>query len=178
MPQPSVVAAPSNADHDERIAWIRRQLSVEQFLFHEARLLDERRFEEWEALWTDDGVYWVPAQDDDYDPNTRVSIIFDDRETLAKRVRRLAGPDSHAEQPPPRTRRVISNVEIANGDDPGTLVVESNFVVVSYRREHQDTWAGRTTHHLRVAGDQHEISFKKVVLVNCDSFLTHLPFLP
>ena len=43
--------------------------AVEQFLYREARLMDESRYEEWEALWADDGVYWVPCNDDDTDPN-------------------------------------------------------------------------------------------------------------
>ena len=63
--------------------------SVEQFLFREARLADESDYDGWEALWTDDGVYWIPANGDDIDPATQMSIIFDNRSRVALRVRQL-----------------------------------------------------------------------------------------
>jgi benzoate/toluate 1,2-dioxygenase beta subunit len=151
--------------------------SVEAFVYREARLLDERRFREWEHLWTDRALYWVPAEHDDYDPGERVSLIYDDRATLAKRVERLTGPDSHSEQPAPHTRRIVSNIEIEDGDGP-EVVVASNFMALCYRRDRQETWGGRTTHHLVPEGDSFLISYKKVMLVNCSAFLTHLPFLP
>ena len=59
---------------------------VEQFIYREARLRDEHRYDEWEALWTDDGVYWVPANGDDTDPTTQMSILFDNRPRIATRV--------------------------------------------------------------------------------------------
>ena len=62
---------------------------VERFLFLEARLMDEHRYKEWLALWTDDGVYWVPCNDDDIDPKRHVSIIYDDRERLEQGIDRL-----------------------------------------------------------------------------------------
>ncbi len=151
---------------------------IEAFLFREAALLDERRYLEWESLWADVATYWVPAEHEDYDPNERVSLIYDDRETLAKRVERLTGPDSHAEQPAPYVRRIVSNVEVIE-DGPDVAVVESNFLALSSRGEVQQTWAGRSTHHLQPTRDGgFLIASKKVVLVNCSSFLTHLPFLP
>jgi benzoate/toluate 1,2-dioxygenase subunit beta len=151
---------------------------IEAFLFREARLLDERRYLEWERLWTDDAIYWVPSEYDDYDPTTRVSLIYDDRGTLAKRIARLTGPDSHAEQPPAHVRRLVSNVEVTR-HDAEVVVVESNFIAVCARGDVQETWAGRSTHHLLPVGDgDFAIESKKVVLVNCMSVLPHLPFLP
>ena len=58
------------------------QHRVEQFLFPEARLIDERRFAEWEELWDDEGIYWVPANGDDTDPGPGVSLIYDNRSRL------------------------------------------------------------------------------------------------
>jgi benzoate/toluate 1,2-dioxygenase subunit beta len=149
---------------------------VEAFLFQEARLLDERRFRDWEALWADDAVYWVPAEHGDYDPAERVSVIYDDRRTLAKRVERLCGPDAHAEQPPASVRRLISNVEVSDGD--GDVIVESNFMAVTSRGEREGLWGGHVTHRLRRDNGDWRMSYKKVELVNCASPLTHLPFLP
>ena len=63
---------------------------VERFLFLEARLMDEHRYKEWLALWAEDGLYWVPCNDDDIDPARHVSIIYDDRARIQQRVERLA----------------------------------------------------------------------------------------
>ena len=60
----------------------------ERFLLHEARLLDEARFDDWLALFTPDAWYWVPSAPDQDNPHDTVSLIYDDR--------RLLGPD-----PPP-----------------------------------------------------------------------------
>jgi 3-phenylpropionate/cinnamic acid dioxygenase small subunit len=80
-------------------------------LFAEARLLDERRFDEWEALFTDDGTYWVPI-----DPTTEsrqgISIISDDRKRLHERVYRLTQTPVLDQNPPSRTIRFVSNVEV------------------------------------------------------------------
>jgi 3-phenylpropionate/cinnamic acid dioxygenase small subunit len=157
---------------------------VEAFLFREARLLDERRYAEWEALWTDDGVYWVPAEHGDYDPTRKVSLIFDDRPTLARRIERLTGGDNHAESPAASVCRMVSNVEVmdgtrSNGRGPaGDVVVHSTFMAATARRDTEQLWAGRCTHHLRRVDGELRIAYKRVVLVNCSSFLTHLPFLP
>ena len=156
---------------------------IEQFLFREARLLDERAFKEWESLWTDDGVYWVPAEHGDYDPSERISIIYDDRATLALRIARLTGSDAHAESPTPAACRVVSNVEIEpailTGGRAEDIGVYSVFVAVTVRRGREQFWSGRVTHHLRRAetGDL-LIAYKRVTLINCDTFLSHLPFLP
>ncbi len=64
----------------------------ERFLQHEARLLDEGKFDEWLALFTADGSYWVPSEPDQDNPHDTVSLIYDDRRLLETRVRRLASP--------------------------------------------------------------------------------------
>lgn len=63
--------------------------TVETFLFREARLADENRYDDWLSLWTEDVEYWVPANHDDYDPDEHVSIIYDNRERLQDRIARL-----------------------------------------------------------------------------------------
>lgn len=151
---------------------------VEQFLFREARLMDEHRYEEWEALWTDDGVYWVPCGRGDYDPLLNVSIIYDDRELIAARVRRMNSRFNFAQDPRSALARVVSNVEL-DGTEPGADVrVKSAFALYDARRDTVRVWAGRTTHHLRRADDgQLQMSFKKVMLVNGDQGLPNATFL-
>lgn len=151
---------------------------VEQFLFREARLMDEHRYEEWEALWTDDGVYWVPCGRGDYDPLLNVSIIYDDRELIAARVRRMNGRFNFAQDPPSALARVVSNVELDGTDPGGDVRVQSAFALYDARRDTVRVWAGRMIHHLRRAdGGQLQMSFKKVMLVNGDQGLPNATFL-
>ena len=80
---------------------------VEEFLFQEARFLDEGRFEEWLALFTETAWYWVPLAPDQDNPEDMVSIIYDDRRLLETRVRRLCSPNIHAQAPPEGLRESL-----------------------------------------------------------------------
>ena len=98
---------------------IDRLREAEQFLFHEARLADEHRYEEWERLWTDDALYWVPANGDDIDPERQMSIIYDNRSRISLRVKQLLTGKRHTQEPQSRLRRLISNVELTGEDERG-----------------------------------------------------------
>jgi 3-phenylpropionate/cinnamic acid dioxygenase small subunit len=150
--------------------------TVERFLYREARLMDEHRYREWLALWSDDGVYWVPCNDDDIDPTRQVSIIYDDRERLEQRVDRLLSGSVLAQDPKPRMRRVISNVEIEPSDG-ADMTVRSNFVLALARGGGQQLWAGRTIHVLLAHGDDFKIRRKTVLLINSDQEMPLLQFL-
>src|ERR1700761_8481122 len=91
--------------------------AVEDFLYMEARLLDNRQFEEWMDLFTDDAVYWVPAGRDDIDPSRHVSIIHDDKAAIAKRIKRLRSGFAYAQDPPSPVPRLISNGEPGPADE-------------------------------------------------------------
>lgn len=142
---------------------------IEQFLYREARLLDEHAYADWLSLWTEDGVYWVPCGAED-DPSRAVSIIYDDRSKLADRVAYLA-EGSLSARFRPVLRRVVSNVEI------GAAEVASNFVLVESRGSQQHLWGGRVFHRLRREDGAIHIAFKKVVLVNAAQPLPILQFL-
>src|SRR5471030_20246 len=102
---------------------------VESFLYREARLMDEHRYDEWLTLWAAEAsYYWVPCNDDDIDPTREVSIIYDDRERLAQRVDRLMSGSVLAQDPKPRMRRVVSNIEIETVSATA-LSVQANFVL-------------------------------------------------
>jgi benzoate/toluate 1,2-dioxygenase beta subunit len=141
---------------------------VEEFLFHEARLLDEREFEAWMALFADDGIYWIPAAPGQQDPLGEVSIAYEDRQLLDVRVRRLRHPENYADQPQARTRRVIGNVMLDEGDSVVT-VVRSNFMLVEIQNDAQRMFAGEYVHALKPAGDSFQIVQKRVDLLNCDA---------
>lgn len=150
--------------------------AIERFLYREARLMDEHRYAEWLALWTEDASYWVPCNADDIDPRHQVSIIYDDRPRLEQRIDRLISGSVLAQDPPPRMRRLISNVEIVH--EQGTeLGVQSNFILVKARGGEQQIWAGRSHHLLRRDGVDFKIARKKVLLVNADQEMPLLQFL-
>ena len=100
---------------------------IESFLYREARLMDEHRFDEWLALWSNPARYWVPCNEDDIDPTRQVSIIYDDYTRLVQRIERLKSGSVQAMDPKPRMRRLISNIEVEPGDD-GRLTIGSNFI--------------------------------------------------
>jgi 3-phenylpropionate/cinnamic acid dioxygenase small subunit len=149
---------------------------VEQFLYREACLMDEGRYEEWLSLWADDGLYWVPCNHDDIDPMRDVSIIYDDRQRLGERVDRLKSGSVLAQEPKPRMRRVVSNVEIVAHAGEETTV-RSNFILGIARFSTQQIWMGRSIHRLRESGGAFKIAHKRVLLINSDQEMPLLQFL-
>ncbi len=149
---------------------------IENFLYREARLMDEHAYDEWLSLWTEDGLYWVPCNDDDIDPQRHVSIIYDNRARLEDRIERMKSGAAYAQDPKSRLRRMVSNVEVEEGDN-GEVTVYSNFNLTELRRGRQDTFAGRTIHKLRPQGASFKIAYKKVLLVNNDEVIDNLTFL-
>src|ERR1700740_1760727 len=132
---------------------------VEEFLFYEAKLIDEHLYEEWLGLWTEDGLYWVPCNTDDADPARQAMIIYDNRARLGERIYRLTRGPAWAQQPRSRTRRLISNVEVRQNE--GGYLVESNCIIAELRRSKQDIFAARMLHTLRPAGGGFRISLNK-----------------
>jgi 3-phenylpropionate/cinnamic acid dioxygenase small subunit len=149
---------------------------VEQFLFLEARLADEHRYEEWEALWTDDGVYWVPANGDDIDPEMQMSIIYDNRSRIGLRVRQLLSGKRYTQEPRSSLRRIVGNVELVSrsGDE---LNVAANAITFESSQRGEVTWASRNEYRLRRSGGGFKIARKKVSLVNNDRAIYTMSFL-
>jgi 3-phenylpropionate/cinnamic acid dioxygenase small subunit len=156
------------------VAFDRQQ--VERFLYDEAQLMDEHRYDEWLALWTDDALYWVPTGRDDIDPKREISLIYDDRVRLQTRIARLKSGFAHAQEPKSRMRRVISNIVIEEADN-GEIVASSNFMLAELRRGKQDIFAGRTVHRLRPYNSSFKMMAKKVLLVNNAEYIDNLTFL-
>lgn len=152
---------------------------AEEFLVHEARLLDERRLEEWLTLFTADGIYWLPIQEDK-GPNEATSIIYDGPVRREERVYRLLHTIAPVEDPPHRTLHQVSNVDVEDAPEGDVLLIS-----------HQVTFAARTgvgvnemfhlparcEHRLRREGDNWRIAMKRVLLINRDHALPSLPFI-
>jgi benzoate/toluate 1,2-dioxygenase beta subunit len=150
---------------------------IENFLYREARVMDENAYEEWLSMWASDEVcYWVPSSASESDPGDQISIIYDNRTRLVARIKRLASGYAFAQDPKSRVRRVISNIEIDQAAD-GVVTTWSNFALGEFRRGGQDIFVGRTLHRLRPEGDSFKILLKKVLLINSDGYIDNLTFL-
>jgi ethylbenzene dioxygenase subunit beta len=137
---------------------------LEAFVLHEARLLDERRFTEWLALFAEDGVYWVPTLPGQASPQEALSLFHEPKALLAMRVARLEGTDVHMQSPPSRTVHHVSAIETT--DD---LVVRSALVVAEWRAGEARWFAGRVLHRLRRSAEGLRILLKRVDLIDSEA---------
>lgn len=143
---------------------------VEQFLYREARLLDEGRFYEWLELLTDDVRYWMPTRETRerregaVHGEEELALIDDDKNFLMTRVKRFDTGLAHAEQPPSRTRHFVMNVEVL--EEPGQEVeVHSNLLVFQSRHEKSENFfIGKREDRLRKVGGQWRIARRKIIL--------------
>jgi 3-phenylpropionate/cinnamic acid dioxygenase small subunit len=149
---------------------------VERFIYREARLQDEHRYADWEALWADDAVYWVPANGDDIDPETQMSIIYDNRSRIGVRVRQLMTGKRYAQEPRSAIRHLVSNVEVM-GREGAEVRAGCNVLVFESSLRGETIWAARTDYLLRDEGGGFRMARKKVALVNSDKPLYTLSFL-
>ncbi|HEX7928041.1 MAG TPA: aromatic-ring-hydroxylating dioxygenase subunit beta [bacterium] len=158
---------------------LRREL--EAFLYLEARLADESRYDEWEALITDDMHYWVPKGTADHDPSERIAYINDNRSRLATRIRQLGTGKRFSQTPPSPMRRVLSNVEVLEADDrKGEYRVAANFVlyeVVAQTTGELRIWPGRATWRLRRVAGRLCMSQKIVELVTSQLPQSNMAFI-
>ena len=142
-------------------------MTPEQFLYHEARLLDSQRYEEWLELFTEDATYWVPLEQGQKDPYETSSIIHDDRTLLELRVKQIRHPRAHARLPLARTVHQVGNVSILS-DTPSEVRVASALTVVEFRNEKQRVYGARVEHRLRRKADTFQIVHKRIDLVNSE----------
>jgi len=131
-------------------------------LEREARLLDQRRFEEWLGLYAAECVYWVPATPGAGDPRREVAVAFDDRRRLEDRIFRLRTGSAWSQTPPSRTVRLVSNVEVFEN-----LMVRSTFFVQEFRAGETRLWSGWCGYRLK----NWKIEVKQVNLIDCDQAL-------
>ncbi|PXX94617.1 benzoate 1,2-dioxygenase small subunit [Halomonas sp. LBP4] len=143
---------------------------IQAFLYREARLLDDRQWDEWLACYRQDAEFWMPAWDDDdqltRDPQSEISLIYyPNREGLEDRVYRIKTERSGASTPEPRTTHQISNIEVLKeaGDE---VELRFNWHTLSHRYKKTDGYFGSAFYTLDVSGETPLIANKKVVLNN------------
>lgn len=150
---------------------------VEQFLYAEARFADDRRYDEWEALWADEALYWVPAGPESVtNPDKSISIIYDNRSRIALRVAQLKTGKRHSQDPASNVVHLICNVEITGRDEHG-VETRAAFVAVESRIRGLTTWAGSVRHRLTTVDGRLRMSRKTVLLVNREHPVPTMSFL-
>lgn len=150
--------------------------AITQFIYREARLADEHDYDSWEALWTDDALYWVPVAGAREDPMKHVSVIYDNRNRIRTRLTQLRTGKRWAQSPASNLRRVISNIEVLEVLD-SDVVVGANFVLFEAKERFVETWAGRVTYKIRSVDGELRLVGKTVDLVNADQPLSSMGFL-
>jgi benzoate/toluate 1,2-dioxygenase beta subunit len=140
------------------------------FLYREARLLDDRQWDEWLECYSPDVEFWMPAWDDHdtltEDPHREISLIYyPSRDGLEDRVFRIKTERSSASTPEPRTAHFIANLEVL-GEDATHLDLRFNWQTLSHRYKATDTYFGTSFYRVDVSGEQPLITRKKVVLKN------------
>jgi 3-phenylpropionate/cinnamic acid dioxygenase small subunit len=149
---------------------------VSQFIYREARHQDNHEYDAWEALWTDDGVYWIPANGEAGNPEQEMSIIYDNRSRIALRVRQFHTGKRYSQSPRSPLRRVISNVEVLENDG-ADLVVTANAIVFEAHARGDTIWGSRNEYRLRREDGVLRMAGKKVVLTNNERALYSMAFL-
>ena len=159
----------SSMDLGERM---QLQYRVEQFLYAEAQILDERRYERWLELLTDDIHYWMPirrtttvrGKDLEFTRPGEMAFFDDDLEMLKRRVTKLTAPNSWAEDPPSRTRHFVSNIQLTSVRS-GDVLVTLNFQLHRSRMDsEEDCWIGARHDTLRPTGETFLLARRHVFL--------------
>ncbi len=148
------------------------QFEVEEFLKYEASLLDQRRYEEWLKLTTDDIHYWMPVRktttaadiENEFTKPGAMAYFDDDKEFLSMRIQRLLVDRAWAEDPPSRTRHMISNVRVIHCSSD-EVSVELNFHLYRTRLDsEEDRWIGRREDVLRRTDDSFMLARRHIFL--------------
>lgn len=150
-----------------------------ELLFREARFADNAQYDEWESLLTDDMEYWVPINRDDPDPESQLSLLYDNRSRVSTRIRMLKTGVRHAQVPPSPMTRLISNIEVERLTDNEYKVCSAFMLGELQIQSTKDLhwWIGRTEHVLRRVDGGLKISRKRVNLINANEAVPALAFL-
>jgi len=151
------------------------QHEIEQFLYMEAVMLDERQYAEWYTLLADDIVYWAPTRRNRLRREAKlensgpgeVALFNDNKQTLGWKVNQFLTGSHWSEDPPSRTRHCVTNVVIRSTDDPDEFQVRSNFVCYRNRLEREtDLWVGERQDRLRATGPRQWQIAERIILLD------------
>lgn len=150
-----------------------------RFVYDEARLIDEKRFDEWYELFTDDGYYWMPLTRGQLDGDDHTSLFYEDKLLLKVRIERLKSPRSFSQHQPSFCQHVLQQPAIESSDPKGAAwILRTPFVYVESQLDTQIMLAGLSRLHLVEIDGRLRIRLKKVELVNCDAALPSIQLFP
>jgi 3-phenylpropionate/cinnamic acid dioxygenase small subunit len=143
-----------------------------RFVRLEARLIDERRFEEWYELFTDDAHYWVPAVHGQKSPHTENSLAYEDKLLLRLRLERMKSPLAYSQKPASRCLHVLQEPDIERREDEkGEFLVRTPFLYTETRNDDSQRYAAVAWHTLVRLEGRLRIRLKRVDILNCDAAL-------
>jgi len=142
------------------------------FVYREARLIDEKRFEEWYELFTDDARYWMPLTRGQPDGATHTSLFYEDKLLLKVRIARLRSPNAFSQQQPSYCQHVLQQPQVEEADaDSRHFLIRTPFLYVESQLDRQLILAAVAWHHLTSFDGSLRIRMKKIELLNCDAAL-------
>jgi 3-phenylpropionate/cinnamic acid dioxygenase small subunit len=144
------------------------------FVVGEARLLDEKRYAEWNALFLDDAIYWVPLVPMQPEGLDHTSHLYEDKLLRELRIERLKSPRAFSQQPPTRSLHLLQTptVEPTNAARPDEHLVRTVFQYTESQGDEMNTFVGVCWH--RIVADESgalRIRQKRVDLINSDAAL-------
>jgi 3-phenylpropionate/cinnamic acid dioxygenase small subunit len=143
-----------------------------RFVIQEARLLDEKRFDEWYGLFTDDALYWVPAAPGQTDPLQHNSLAYEDKLLLQLRIERLKRPNAFSQKPASRCHHLLQTPEIEKADEAkGEYLTRTQMIYTETRGDESQRYAATAWHSLVKANEKLKIKLKRVDILNCDAAL-------
>ena len=152
---------------------------IVEFIYAEARMLDEGRYSEWLDLWLPDGFYWMPLDYKQSDPNLMTSLLYEDDFMRRLRVERLNGERTFSQKPKSRCHHVIQRPFVDKFDaDAGEFETNTALHYVETRLDEQFLLAITATHELRLIDDRLRIANKRVDLLNSDAAFGNIQLLP
>ena len=141
-------------------------------MYREARLIDEKRLDEWYELFTEDALYWMPLVRGQTDPHSHTSLFCEDRFLLKVRIERLKNPLSHSQQQPSFCQHVLQRPElVGRDDDAGEYAMRTPFIYLETRLDEQFALGGVAHHDLRLEDGGLKIAVKRIELLNRDAAL-------
>jgi 3-phenylpropionate/cinnamic acid dioxygenase small subunit len=152
--------------------------TLSEFVYREARLLDEKRLDEWYELFTDDARYWMPLTRGQPDGETHTSLYYEDKLLLKVRIERLKHPSAFSQQQPSFCQHVLQQPALETSDAAnGLFVMRTPFIYVETQLDAQLMLAGVVYHHLIQTDERLRIRLKKIELLNCDAALPSIQML-
>ena len=149
------------------------------FVYHEARLIDERRFDEWYDLYAEDGRYWMPLMRGQPQGADHTSLFDEDKLLLKIRIERLRNSKSYSQAHPSWCQHILQAPSIERRDQQLRIaVLRTPFMYLENQQDRQDVYAGVAWHHLREGAEKIVIALKKIELLNCEAALPSLQLFP